>query len=148
MTETIENAKMEARRIIENAQEEAKKILSESALLKAVKKEAERLKEEIKFESIFKYKSSEYLLGDLWKVQELNSKKYALFHSEDKQLTDFKYSMIERFEGVKDNHFLIGIWDECGVNTKFGIINETGDEIIPMIYTSTDKVLEEYKKLI
>ena len=46
MTEQIiENAKLEAQKIIEDAKKEAKRILSESALLKAIEKEALKFKE-------------------------------------------------------------------------------------------------------
>ena len=161
MTEQIvENAKFEAQKILEEAKKEANRILSESTLLKAVEKEAQKIKEktfnEIKLakadaqpiESIFKYESCEHLWANLWKVQSLESKKYSLFHSSQKQLTDFKYSMIERFEWVANNHFLIGVFDEYGVNGQFGILNDKGQEILPMIYHSTDNVLEQYKKLV
>ena len=161
MTEqSIENAQLEAQKIIEEAKKEAKRRLSESALLKAIEQKALKIKEktfnEIKLakadaqpiESIFKYESCEHLWNDLWKVQSLKNKKYALFHSVKKQLTNFKYSMIERFEGIADNHFLIGVFDKYGVNGKFGIINDKGEEIIPMIYDLTEEVLEQYKKSI
>lgn len=161
MTEQIiENAKLEAQKIIEDAKKEANRILSESALLKAIEKEALKIKEktfnEIKLakietqpiESIFKYESCEHLWENLWKVQNFDTQKFALFHSENKQLTEFKYSMIERFEGVADNHFLIGVFDEYGVNGQFGILNDKGEEIIPMIYDSTENALEQYKKLV
>lgn len=161
MTEQIiKNAKLEAQKILEEAKKEANRILSESALLKAVEKEAQKFKEktfnEIKLakleiqpiESIFKYESCKHLWENLWKVQNFDTKQFALFHSENKQLTDFKYSMIERFEGLSNNHFLIGVFDEYGVNGQFGILNDKGQEILPMIYSSTDSVLEQYKKLV
>ena len=161
MTEQIvENAKLEAQKIIAEAKKEANRRLSEAALLRAVEKEAQRIKEktfnEIKLakletqpvESIFKYESSKHLWCNLWKVKSLENKKYALFHSTQKQLTDFKYSIIERFEGVANNHFLIGVFDEYGVNGQLGILNDKGHEIFPMIYHSTDNLLEQYKKLV
>ncbi len=161
MTEQIiKNAKLEAQKILEEAKKEANRILSESALLKAVEKEAQKIKEktfnEIKLakleiqpiESIFKYESCKHLWENLWKVQNFDTKQFALFHSENKQLTDFKYSMIERFEGLANNHFLIEVFDEYGVNGQFGILNDKGQEILPMIYSSTDNVLEQYKKLV
>ena len=161
MTEQIiKNAKLEAQKILEEAKKEANRILAESALLKAVEKEAQKIKEktfnEIKLakleiqpiESIFKYESCKHLWENLWKVQNFDTKQFALFHSENKQLTDFKYSMIERFEGLSNNHFLIGVFDEYGVNGQFGILNDKGQEILPMIYSSTDSVLEQYKKLV
>lgn len=65
--------------------------MSEFALLKAVEKEAQRIKEktfnEVKLakadaqsiESIFKYESCEHLWANLWKVQSLESKKIFSF---------------------------------------------------------------------
>lgn len=81
-----------------------------------------------------------------FKVQKV--KKYSLFHSSPKRLTDFKYSMIERFEGVINNYFLIAVFDEYGVNGQFGSLNDKEQEILPMIYHSADNVLEQYKKLV
>lgn len=56
--------------------------------------------------------------------------------------------MIERFEGVINNYFLIAVFDEYGVNGQFGSLNDKEQEILPMIYHSTDNVLEQYKKLV
>ena len=83
----------EGERILAEAKKEANRQLSESSLLKAVHKEAEKIKNQVlkdaelikrnarPEESFFKYKATIHLCDNFWKVADWETEKYALYNS-------------------------------------------------------------------
>lgn len=127
----LAEANIKANEIIQKAEEQKEQILKESALLRAIKLEADEIKYQTQKEcekiraknsfltTIFKYFKVSYWGNDLWLVGDIETHKYGILNKNGKLIVPFIYDFMEQCEEVGTGKKYISV----SKNYRYGALN-------------------------
>lgn len=150
----IEEANIEANKVIAGAKEERLRLISESALMEAIKKEAEKIKQKVSDEckeikedtkklqerilkddntiySIYKYSRVTYLNFDLWAVTDINTHKSGVIDIRGNQIIP---CMFDEIGGILQGSDDILVMNRDSNNTYSGLVDKKGNTLIEPKY--------------
>ncbi len=128
----LAEANTKASKIIEEAEIQKENLLKESALLRAIRLEAEEIKYQTQKEcekiraknssltSIFKYFKVSYWGNDLWLVGDIETRKFGILNKNGKLIVPFVYDFMEQCEDVGTGKKYISV----SKNYRFGALNQ------------------------
>ncbi len=154
----ITEAQKQAESIIENAKNEAQRLTCESAILNAIKQEAQKIKEEtikeckkLKEEtqdlqenilknnnsvySIYRYSKVLYLNFNLWTVTDINNFKTGVIDIKGNQIIPCIYDEISGLLDGTDDILVMNRDTNCNY---YGLVNQKGEIIIEPKYNDFD----------
>ena len=154
----IEDANIEANKVIAEAKEERLRLISESFLIETIKKEAERIKQKVLDEckeikedtkklqekilkedntiySIYKYSRVNYLNFDLWAVTDINTHKSGVIDIRGNQIIP---CVFDEIGGILQGSNDILVMNIDSNNTYFGLVNKKGNTLIEPKYNDFD----------